>query len=489
MEHLRRENAIEEICREGTALTERREFDRALDQVKQGLRTLGHDERLVNLRARIVAARLEWHRAETVRIALENSREQLAGNDPDAAVQTIEAALARYPKEAQLEEASPPLVRPGNSSVGKRILRPPAARPNRSWRAAGLTRRSRASTGAIETNGVGSGGSQRRAISRVAAKAAHEREDAIQAALSEARRRVSRNDPEGAMEALQPALSRFPEDERLSSAAAAATQALEQKRRTKAIDLICREVSGATERREFDAAIEAIRRGISEFGSDPRLARLQQETAAAKDQWHRSERIRSALQDCRQRLANGDPEGALEALETPLKEFPDDPQLLKERSTARQALDAKQRTAAVDKLTKHVRQCLKRHDFDGAIAPIQKELEVYPGDPQLTQLLQKVAVAREEWEREQNVRRALLRGAELQADNHFADALHILRQALEKYPGEPRLATAHREIQADYQRQQSEAAAERHPRGGNRRPRPGSRKRRPAARSRPGRTP
>jgi serine/threonine-protein kinase len=455
LESLRRETAIQGCCRDSGGQLERGEFDRALEGIEQGIRTFGDDDRLVNLRGRIASARDEWRRTETVRTALEQSSRLLSEGDPEAAVQALETALAQYPDESSLETATAAARQARETKRRENAIEAACREAGSQLEGREFDRALAVLDQAIEAHGP----DQRLAAMRdrvATAKSSWEREEATQQAVMESQSRLSRDDPDGALQAIEAALARYPDDETLLSAAASASEALEAKRRNAAIEGVCQSAAAKSERQEFDEALDEIAHGIADYGADQRLVALQQKTAAAKSDWQRRESIRAVLQDCQQALAKGEPKVALQLLEEALKQYPDEAQLLAAVSNAQQALEAKNRAAAIQKTTKQVRQLLKNQQFHKALAAVDQELQNYPGDPSLTELRDQVAAATEEWDREQSVRQALSRAAELQGKNRVADALQALRQVLDKYPGEPRLTTAFQEIEGDFKRQQRE---------------------------------
>ena len=456
LDALRRETAIEILCRDIAAQLDRLEFDEALQGVELGLQNFGKEERLAALKAAIVARRIEWHRAETVRTALEQSRQCLAKDDPESAIQALDAARLRYPDEAALEEA---IVGARQAVESKR--RDLAIEDSCREARLRLERHEFDSAIAEIDRALEEHGADARLTSlrdRIcSAEAAWKCEEAIARAIAEANRCLSENDPEGAVQVLEPAIARYADDERLSSAAVSARQAVESKRRDAEVDAICRSAAVKAEGSQFDAALDEIAGAIQNYGADQRLVALQQKIEIAKARYQRREAIRSVLEACEQHLSKGAADQALRLCEQALERYPGDRQLLDAAAGARQAIDVERR-AAVEKLTREIRQYLKKHQFERAASAVSLALRRYPGEPALTQLEVKVAEAAQSWEREQSVRRALSQAAELQGRNHFSDALQVLKKALDDNPGEPRLATAYQEIEADYRRQQDEEA-------------------------------
>ena len=316
------------------------------------------------------------------------------------AVETLAAALARYPDEPQLEEAI------DGARQALEVKRRETGIENACRAAASLLERQDFQSAlariddAIQEFGADTRltGYQTR-IS--AAEAAHERETAIQKALASSQRSLAGGDPDAALQQLLETARSYPDDERIVSAADAARKALELQRLNAQIDAVCRSASENVERGEFDAALEDLARGIATHGEDARLADLQKTTALAKADWERCRRVGAAMQHAEAVLGQGDPQASVKILEAALVEDAGEPQLLQALSAARQAQYAKERSAAVEKVRKEVRRCIKSHQFDRALATLRQELEVYAADADLVKLENDVRSAQAEWEREQ----------------------------------------------------------------------------------------
>jgi eukaryotic-like serine/threonine-protein kinase len=454
LESARLEASIQALCRDLSALLERGEFDRALESLENGVQSLGDDDRLNAFRGTIVAAKDEWIRAETVRDAFEQSSRHLLEGDPEAALQILEPALARYQGEPGLETALAAARQALEFKRRESAIETALDEAGSQLEHGEFDRAFAGLDQAIEANGP----DQRlKALrERVAAKATLAREETIRQAVAESNRRLALGDPEGALQAAEAALADYPNDATLLVVAGSAREALETTRRNVAIEDACRDAALKTECQEFDAAQDRIAQAIANYGADQRLTEMQLKTATAKADWQRQSDIRAVLQDCEQSIAKGDLEAALRVLGEALREFGDDSQLAAAISAAQDALEARNHAAAIKKTTGRVRRLLKTQQFERALLAVEQGLDTYTGDSRLAQLRDQVVAATEDWNREQNVRQALSRAAELQAMNRGADALEELRQALAKYPGETRLATAYREIEGDFQREQRE---------------------------------
>ena len=199
----------------GHPIMETQQYLETIDLAGKGIEDFGEDQRITTLRARIVERRREWHRSETLRNALEQSREFLEANEPDLAVETLAAALARYPDEPQLAEAiaeARQAVEVKNRETGIRnACQSASSKLERQDFQPALA----ALDAAIQQFGDDPRLSELR--ERVAAaEAEHKRETAIQNALAASQRNLADGNPEGALEELVATANDYLEDERIA---------------------------------------------------------------------------------------------------------------------------------------------------------------------------------------------------------------------------------------------------------------------------------
>jgi len=555
-----RDEAIDAVCREAHSSVELREFDRALSAIDHGLTVEGQDQRFLTARDRVLEARSQWQRAEAVRSALKDAHRCLANDDPLQAVETLDAALARYPLEDELinavNQARQALLRKQREqAIQTALLQAGSDSDDRQFdRALDLIDETLFAHGpdVLLSN-------LRDCVAQ--AKSDWDREQDILETIRDVEHSLRDGAPQDALDLLDKALERYPNEDRLSLASASAREALASAQRESSVQALCGDVSAWLERREFDWALEGLEHGLHTLGADNRLTALRGRVVSERDAWIRTETIRAALElsnqqlleddpesalrtldaanarcsgyphletavaaarralelkhreraigaaqttagsqldsgeldsalaeldraiadygqdprltelrdrvfatkakrqqdqairqaiaESNRRLSLGNPEGALETAKAALAQYPDDQAIAALAVSVRQALETKGRSAAIKKIAARVGRLLKTQQFAPALLAVEEGLDTYENDSRLIELRDRVVAATEDWNREQNVRQSLARAAELQGMDQVVDALEELRQALERYPGDVRLATAYREIKSN----------------------------------------
>jgi hypothetical protein len=314
----RKNEALEALEKEVARFREVHDFERALERSKEVLREYPAEQRLIETIKRIEAERERWKRSEAAREAIEKAQGYLAQGSPETAEEVLKAALAADPGEGRLTRTLADVrlaleTKRRNEAIEALCL-------NAQDLSAALEFQS--ALAALDQGRETYGDDARLTGTResiVRAQAQWEREETVRLALLDFDQHLSANSPEQAIERIEAALTRYPDEDRLTSQLAIARDALAAKRRENAIAGLVRSAGRQLANREFDPALAELEGGLSALGEDSRLTELQARVRTAKADWERSQAIATALEKSRQRSEKNDPEAAVSILEAVLR--------------------------------------------------------------------------------------------------------------------------------------------------------------------------
>ncbi len=90
------------------------------------------------------------------------------------------------------------------------------------------------------------------------------------------------------------------------------------------------------------------------------------------------------------------------------------------------------------------------HNFNGALAALDKALKKYPGESALIRLLAGTMTAKGAWERQQAVQTVLAKCQILRSQQRLAEAIEHVEAALQDYRAEPSLLSLLEQLEAEW---------------------------------------
>jgi tetratricopeptide (TPR) repeat protein len=437
----RHDEAIDSVCKQAHAQTEKQDFSRALKVLDRGAAEHGRDARFAAMRENVLAAEGEWKRDRFVRLTLADAENRLAQGKPEMAVPTLEAALTRYPADPQLTEAFD-RARHALEAVRReeaiRLLLAQAGNDlkSRNWALA---------IDAIERGLTQYGSDHRLADLRdnvLSAKAQSERAEALRRLVQDAASRIRAREPEEALTLLEAARSQFESEPEFEEVVCNARDAVALKET--AIAALSRETRLFLGRQDFPTALAMVEEGLKTYGSDEtQLADLRENVLAAQADWQRTEALRQALEEAGNLVGAGTPEKACRLLEQILSRFPGNPVLLDAHGKALELANLKRREASIQKVFSEARSHLERGRSDLALQQIERALADYSEDRRLLELHQSALSAKAEAQRIAEAIRSVVQSAEaLSERGEREEAIALLEKALSEHPGHPELVSA-----------------------------------------------
>ncbi|HWR53841.1 MAG TPA: protein kinase, partial [Bryobacteraceae bacterium] len=389
-----RAEAVSAAVSEAAALRGRKQFDRAISVLDAALSSYPGDAALCDARETTVTAKSDWERETEIAAAVKAADQCLRDRRFDEARGTLAAALLKYPGAETLTRLSARVQAEAEAAARRQAI-------------------ARAVAGAVDL--------------------------------------VNQGEPSQAVQALETALTNWPNEPDVEQALSGARAAEARQRRERAIQKALAAANEALESGEPAHAIELLERASAETAA---AAEIQDALRAARAELERLDReraIQHALAQADRALQSGDPAAALSVLQQAREQLPESAAIGNAIRNATAELARREREQAVQAASETARAHLDAKRFDDALTTLQSALRHYPGDPALTQLEQTVTTAKAEAERHERDRaiQFVAETARAHIDAHrFEDALATLASALTSYPGEAALTELQRQAAA-----------------------------------------
>jgi tetratricopeptide (TPR) repeat protein len=455
----RQAESIQALCGEAQLQCEKRDFARALKIIDQGEKDYGSDRVLSETRKKIFDAKAGWERAEAVRQVVAEAQNLVAQRDFHKAISLLESSLKRHPGEAPLTQA---LVSARNALEANR--RDDAIESLCGQAQTLIDNRDFVRALKNVDQGERDYGSDTRLSAMrdraLRSKADWERADTVRNAVENANTHLAQQNPAFALELLEAALKHHPDDPQLTEALNVARKALDAVRREQAIEKLLGQAQRNLQAREFELALDALDRGLKDYGADRRLSDLHGKVLSAKSDSERAEALLQLVTEARQQITTGQPESALELLNSARSRFGHDPQLDEAIATAREAIEAKRREQAIQTACESAKVQLDEREYGPALEILDAAPKAEGNDPRLTAMRDNVVKAKGAWERSQAIRSVLEESGNRISENDAEGAIDLLNRELAMYPGEPELLKALAEAQEALQAAQKAMAIE-----------------------------
>ena len=264
----------------------------------------------------------------------------------------------------------------------------------------------------------------------LAARAAWERAQAIEAICRDARAAIERGNLDAAVARLRAAVPQYENDQRLTSLLGEAERALRARHEEIAkIESDARRLLGAG---AFDEALEAVQGGLARYPAQSSLEALQREIS-----------ILRICEQARADIAAQDFEKAAETLRAGAALYRGEQRI----DALLAELQSRRKAAAIAKVRDESAAFREAREFDRALQALDAGLKAWPGEPALRE-------ARELTLREKAADRA---GA-FRREGRYAEAVDVLKAALRQLGAVPALTALRGEVEEEWARERAVAA-------------------------------
>jgi len=437
-----REQAIAGMLRSVGQSRQALQYPEALQTVAQGLRQYQGDPELLKVQRQLESEWEEHKRREEIKKAESRAGSLIDGGRFDQAIEFLRAALARYPGEGGLQQL---LVR-AEEELRRHIRAEAIAKTqadaealvgqHRFGEAADLLKR------ALQT------WPDEAAILRLQEslrerQTAWEYQQAIDEAVRQSQNFVRQGRFEDALRLLQQSLGEHPNDETLKATAERIGAEWEQQKRAEAVGKAASQARLLLEQGQFDEALALTREASNRYPGEPVLESL---AARAGQELRARQQRAAAAQQGEALIGQGRFEEAIRSLQEAVARFPGDETLGGMLARARELLELRRRTEAIDKLANDVRKLSENHNFEGALMLLDRGLRNWPREKSLLDLQDSVRSAEAAWRRDLARQETIRAIGNLVRANRYSEALSLVESALREYPGEPSIVALREQI-------------------------------------------
>ncbi len=265
---------------------------------------------------------------------------------------------------------------------------------------------------------------------------------AVEETLRQARDLRSAGDMASASRALAAARSKFGDVPALVALAKEIDSDLRAKEDREAAHTIANDVRSLTARGEWSAASAKLREALKKFPAEPELTALSESVERGlKEDATRKERDAAIAAAARTRQ-KGDLAGAAKEVAALRAKYGDWPALTDLANEIDSERRLREKRDAVNKAAADARQRIAAGQSDAARALLQAALAQYPGEPELTALLDSVERGLAEQQSRKKREELLASARSLESQNRDAEALATLDDGLRAFPGDPELLAA-----------------------------------------------
>jgi len=280
-------------------------------------------------------------------------------------------------------------------------------------------------------------------------KARYEKRRKLQSEMAAATELLREQHYEQAVQNLDKLKAEFPASQEVARLWAHARKELDAELRSRALAGIANEVKALEDAADFNRALGVLDEALKTYPGEGILIRLLGGTLSAKADWERQRAIQATVAQCRQLRSQGKLAEAIQAVEAASREYGSQPELLEILQQLEQEWEQQKRAEAIRRASEQANSLLSQDRAQEAVQLIGQALEEYPGEPGLLDLLEKARERAQALERDRAVN-AVLREAAAHAGNHeYNRALAVLARALQSWPGNVSLLERQRAVGAD----------------------------------------
>jgi serine/threonine-protein kinase len=467
-----RQQRVEQTVRECEAFADQGRFDEALVALRETRRKYPDDTLLDALQYRLDAGREKARREKAVLDVLGLSGRLVEESRPEAAVVELEAALAQFADERlqfALSDAREAVALKRRAALLEEIDRQVQLHIEKHEFDRALQVVDRAS-GSLAGDPV----LTRLQAAALSAKAAWERDEAIEtarnaaqallaqhrldealavlraclekfpdswelarldaelkvrAAVQEAETLAEHGDHEAAVELLRQAASRFPDETEIRAALVRAEEALRKWQRDRAIEEAARKARELTRAEEFERALVVVDAVAILWPGQTELENLRGEIIASQSAKARELEIAAAEQEILTLSSEGRFAEAVELAKEALTKFPDESALLSAKRTADEGWEQQQRAESIQRSIQRAEECLAGNQPAKGIKLLQNAHTLYGPDAEIDRALARAGEALRAELRAAAIQSAVEKADVLIRDRRADDALAALERA------------------------------------------------------------
>ena len=282
-------------------------------------------------------------------------------------------------------------------------------------------------------------------------KARYEKRQKLQSEMAGATELLREQQYEQAVEKLERLRAEFPASQEVARLWAHARKELDAELRSRALAGIANEVKALEEAADFNRALGVLDEALKTYPGEGTLIRLLGGTLSAKADWERQRAIQATVAQCQQLRSQGKLAEAIQAVEAASREYGSQPELLEILQQLEQEWEQQKRAEAIRRASDQGSSLLEEDRAQEAVQLIGQALEEYPGEPGLLDLLARARERAQSLERARAVNAVLREAAAHARAREYDRALAVLARGLESWPGDVSILERQRAIRSDEQ--------------------------------------
>ncbi|MBS1827009.1 MAG: protein kinase [Acidobacteria bacterium] len=276
------------------------------------------------------------------------------------------------------------------------------------------------------------------------------RRESIQTLLAEIERLAEKNDPATALKVADQAVSKYGAVPELEVARARVEKLLQQKKRTEAVSKLVTEVTELTSTHRFDRALELIERGMVTYPGDSALHKAREAAAEARAAHERREAIAAAMAQARAMLERRQGERAASICDELLRRYPDAEEVVALRTQAREQVRiALEQQRAIAAACEQARALAAAGKFDEAIAGLEQASKDFAGQAPISAVLKEIRDRKTTTDREHGIAAALDACDQFRVTQEWDKARALLDEAAKKFGDDVRLRERRQRVQLE----------------------------------------
>ncbi|HXE75020.1 MAG TPA: protein kinase [Candidatus Xenobia bacterium] len=240
----------------------------------------------------------------------------------------------------------------------------------------------------------------------------------------------------------------------------AALAAREKEKRQRELGERLRAIQTALDAQEFVDALALADRALREFPDEPQVIKLHAQALQRADIQRKRRHVEEQLRVARERLEKNDYDAAIAVLEGAMQSAPDEPRLVSFLATVREAQQQAAHETLVRDAVRQANEQIRAKNFAAALQTLEKAAARAGTAPELIELIDFAREQQRDQQRQEHLRRALTQAQKFAAEENYAEAVRVLEAAqsqLQTVEVGSHLATVREQWQKFEQRRESTA--------------------------------
>jgi len=267
--------------------------------------------------------------------------------------------------------------------------------------------------------------------------------------LAEARREFERQNLTAAYRIISEALQHDPQNPEAGEFLKTIESYAERRQAEQRVDAAVRKAHALLLIAAYDEAIALL---SASDQKSPRIRECLDRARTEKTAHERKQKFHREMATATDLLRGKRLDDAAKCLELLEKEFPENRDVADLLAYTRKEQAALERARIVENAATEARACAQRRDFEGAITALDSALKKYPDESGLVRLLGSTMAEMGDWQRQQTVQATIAECQSLASQRRFEEAVETVKTALADHGTEPKLISLAKQLEDEWNR-------------------------------------